>query len=124
MFNYIQLINVNAHIGSSKQCWMTLTSRFIFGFRKGITLINIGYTSFHLRRSILFVKKLVSKGGTIIINSLYCKTHIGLINRFYNIGQIVAPDDWIGGYLSNFRNLKKKLLEKKSLDLLLPFLLI
>jgi|694.fasta_scaffold20350_6 ribosomal protein S2 len=114
MFQSIQLINVSAHIGSSKQCWMTLTSRFVSGFRKGITIINLSYTSFHLRRALLFVQGLVSKNGIIIINTLYINTHMYLINRFYTIGQIVAPNDWIGGYLSNYRNLKKKVISKKK----------
>lgn len=113
MFKPSQLINVGAHIGSSKQCWNTLTSRFISGFRNGITLININYTSYHLRRALLFVKKVSSKGGVIIINSLYINTHIDIINRFYNLGQIVAPGDWIGGYLSNYRNLKSKIISKR-----------
>lgn len=113
MFQSLQLVNVGAHIGSSKQCWITLTSRFIFGFRNNITLINLNYTTFHLRRALLFVKKTVSKGGRIMINSLYVKTHSGLINRFYQIGQVVAPNDWIGGYLSNYRNLKVKLVSKR-----------
>jgi ribosomal protein S2 len=105
---------VGAHIGSSKQCWITLTTRFVSGFRKGITLINVSYTTFHLRRALLFVQKIISKNGIIIINTLYTNTHIYLINRFYNMGQIVAPGDWIGGYLSNYRNLKKKIICKKK----------
>lgn len=113
MFKPIQLINVGAHIGSSKQCWNTLTSRFVSGFRKGITLVNISYTSYHLRRALFFVKKITSKGGVIIINSLYINTHIDLINRFYNMGQVVAPGDWIGGYLSNYRNLRTKIISKR-----------
>ncbi len=113
MFKPSQLINVGAHIGSSKQCWNTQTSRFISGFRKGITLINLNYTSYHLRRALLFVKKVTSKGGIIMVNSLYLNTHIDIINKFYNMGQIVAPGDWIGGYLSNYRNLKTKVISKR-----------
>ncbi len=113
IFRPTQLINVGAHIGSSKQCWNTLTSRFISGYRKGITLINLGYTSYHLRRALLFVKGTTSKGGIVIVNSLYINTHIAIINKLYSMGQIVAPGDWIGGYLSNYRNLKTKIISKR-----------
>jgi small subunit ribosomal protein S2 len=108
------MLKNGVHIGHHVSKWNSETGPFILGNRGNIHIIDLEKTIISFRKTLNFVSELSARGGTILF--------ISTINDFSNIVQKNARKcnqpyinrRWIGGLLTNFTHIKKKLYNPKG----------
>jgi len=105
-FGLKQLFSYNVHLGHHKTRWNPQVSPFLYGIRNNVHIINLEYTFYMLRRSLYFIKEIIANRGNILFLNLTIGTYKYLLKKLNKTGQFVANFKYIGGLLTNFRNVK------------------
>lgn len=103
------------HFGHATAKWNPKMKKYLFGQRQGIHIFDLRKTFEALDNALLFIKKLVADGRMI----LFVNTKQQAIDLVTNIaketGMPYVNQKWIGGLLTNFQTIKKRI--KCLLDL-------
>lgn len=103
------LLDSGVHLGHNKKKWNPEVSKYIYGIRDDIHIINLEYTVVLLRRALRFVNKIAYNHGTLLFvatddtTSNVMKSAAILCNQPYINGK------WLGGTLTNYTVLINKL---------------
>lgn len=108
------MLKNGVHIGHHTSKWNPETSSYLLGHRGNIHIIDLEKTIISFRKALRFLSELSSRGGSILF--------ISTINDFSSIIQKSATKcnqpyvnrRWIGGLLTNFTHIKKKLHDPKG----------
>ncbi len=110
-----QLFDAGAHFAYTKARRHPSAKSFIFGVKNKIEIFDLEKTSESLSRALEFVKEIGSTGGTILFVGgksearEAIKAGAGTINMPYVAGR------WIGGTLTNFPEIRKRVLKLETL---------
>jgi small subunit ribosomal protein S2 len=103
------------HFGHKTQKWNPKMKKYIYGKLKDIHVINLVKTEKLLEEALIFIKKIVSEGKTIllvgtkdqavnVIKKMGDKTKMPYINH-----------KWIGGFLTNYSTIRTRIKYLKKL---------
>jgi small subunit ribosomal protein S2 len=108
------------HFGHKRQKWNPKMKKFIYGKLKDIHVINLVKTEKLLEEALIFIKKIVSEGKTILLVG----TKDQAVNVIKKMGDSTKMPyinhKWIGGFLTNYSTIRtrirylKKLKEQKE----------
>lgn len=112
-----QLFEAGGHLGHRKDKTDASMHPFIFRIQNRISIINLDKTVVNIAEALEFISDLSSKGKTI----LYVGTKNPEIAEIIKKGATKAKspyvvERWIGGLLTNFKNVKIKIDEIKKLE--------
>nr|NP_044803.1 ribosomal protein S2 [Reclinomonas americana]AAD11918.1 ribosomal protein S2 [Reclinomonas americana] len=108
------MLRNGVHIGHHVNKWNSETGPYLLGQRGNIHIIDLEKTLFLLRKTLSFVSELSSRGGSILfISTMYDFSNIVEENA-KKCGQPYVNRRWIGGLLTNFTHIKKKLRNPKG----------
>ena len=109
-----KMFDAGAHYGYSKTRRHTSVSSFIYTTKNKTDIINLEKTKEMLEKATAFVKELGSKKKTI----LFIGTKPEAQNIIKNTAEILnmpyVVERWIGGTLSNFSEIKKRITELEN----------
>jgi len=105
-FGLKQLFSYNVHLGYHKSRWNPAVVPFLYGTRNNVHIINLEYTYYMLRRALYFIRELVANRGNILFVNLSLGTYKYLRQKISRTGQFIVNFKYIGGLLTNFRNVK------------------
>ena len=113
-----QLLESGVHFGHQTKRWNPKMKRFIFTERNGIYIIDLTQTLGYIDRAYDFVKETVSHGGTIMFVGTKRQAQESIVEQATRVGMPYVTERWLGGMLTNFQTVYKRLQRLKELELI------
>ena len=113
-----QLLEAGAHFGHQTKRWNPKMKRFIFTERNGIYIIDLTQTLPYIDRAYDFVKQTVAHGGSIMFVGTKRQAQEAIIEQATRVGMPYVTERWLGGMLTNFQTVYKRIQRLKELEAL------
>ncbi|MEO7124741.1 MAG: 30S ribosomal protein S2 [Nakamurella sp.] len=111
-----QLLDAGVHFGHQTRRWNPKMKRFIFTERNGIYIIDLQQTLGYIDRAYDFVKSTVAHGGTILFVGTKRQAQEAIAGEAIRVHMPYVNQRWLGGMLTNFTTVHKRLLRLKDLE--------
>ena len=111
-----QLLDSGVHFGHQTRRWNPKVKRFILTERSGIHIIDLQQSLSYIDRAYDFVKETVARGGTILFVGTKKQAQEILAEQATRVGQPFVNQRWLGGLLTNFQTVSKRLARMKELE--------
>jgi small subunit ribosomal protein S2 len=112
-----QLLDSGVHFGHQTRRWNPKVKRFILTERSGIHIIDLQQSLAYIDTAYDFVKETVARGGTILFVGTKKQAQEAVAEQAKRVGQPYVNQRWLGGLLTNFQTVHKRLNRLKELDL-------
>jgi small subunit ribosomal protein S2 len=113
-----QLLESGVHFGHQTRRWNPKMKRFIFTERNGIYIIDLQQSLSFIDRAYDFVKETVAHGGTVLFIGTKKQAQEPIAEQATRVGMPYVNQRWLGGMLTNFQTVHKRLQRLKELELL------
>jgi small subunit ribosomal protein S2 len=90
--------------------------RFIFAERNGIYIIDLQQSLDFIDRAYEFIKETVAHGGTVLYVGTKKQAQEAIAEQARRVGMPFVNQRWLGGMLTNFSTVYKRLQRLKELD--------
>ncbi|MBP7770810.1 MAG: 30S ribosomal protein S2 [Candidatus Pacebacteria bacterium] len=104
-----KLFSVGAHFGYSPSRRHPSTSAYIFGAKGGVELFDLEQVAKLLSDSLEFVAKLAGERKTILFVGGKAEAREAVVRAAERLNQPYCAGRWIGGSLTNFQEIKRRL---------------
>ncbi|SDQ76281.1 30S ribosomal protein S2 [Quadrisphaera sp. DSM 44207] len=111
-----QLLESGVHFGHQTRRWNPKMKRFIFTERNGIYIIDLQQSLAHIDRAYEFIKQTVSHGGSVLFVGTKKQAQEPLAQQAARVGMPYVNQRWLGGMLTNFSTVSKRLQRMKELE--------
>ncbi|NYE20154.1 30S ribosomal protein S2 [Microbacterium immunditiarum] len=111
-----QLLDSGVHFGHQTRRWNPKVKRFILTERSGIHIIDLQQSLAYIDKAFEFVKETVAHGGTILFVGTKKQAQEVLAEQATRVGQPYVNQRWLGGLLTNFATVSKRLARMKELE--------
>jgi small subunit ribosomal protein S2 len=111
-----QLLDSGVHFGHQTRRWNPKMKRFIFTERSGIYIIDLQQSLGYIDKAYDFVKETVAHGGTILFVGTKKQAQESISEQATRVGQPYVNQRWLGGLLTNFQTVSKRLARMKELE--------
>lgn len=111
-----QLLDSGVHFGHQTRRWNPKMKRFIFAERSGIYIIDLQQSLGYIDNAYEFVKQTVAHGGTILFVGTKKQAQEAIAEQATRVGQPYVNQRWLGGLLTNFQTVSKRLSRMKELE--------
>ena len=110
------LLDSGVHFGHQTRRWNPKMKRFIFTERNGIYIIDIQQTLGYIDQAYEFVKQTVAHGGSIMFIGTKRQAQEVIAEQATRVGMPYVNQRWLGGMLTNFQTVYKRLERLKELE--------
>src|ERR687884_1940571 len=110
------LLDSGVHFGHQTRRWNPKMKRFIFTERNGIYIIDIQQTLGYIDQAYEFVKQTVAHGGSIMFIGTKRQAQEAIAEQATRVGMPYVNQRWLGGMLTNFQTVFKRLERLKELE--------
>ncbi len=104
-----QLLEAGVHFGHQTRRWNPKMKPFIFAERNGIHIIDLAQTVKHLESSLDFVRETVAHGEYVLFVGTKKQAQEPIAQEATRAGQPFVNKRWLGGMLTNFTTIKKRI---------------
>jgi len=111
-----QLLESGVHFGHQTRRWNPKMKRFIFTERNGIYIIDLQQSLDYIDRAYDFIKETVAHGGTILYVGTKKQAQEAIAEQARRVGMPFVNQRWLGGMLTNFGTVFKRLQRLKELE--------
>ncbi|WP_460954668.1 30S ribosomal protein S2 [Parasphingorhabdus pacifica] len=111
-----QLLDSGVHFGHQTRRWNPKMKRYIFTERNGIYIIDLQQTLSYIDAAYDFVKQTVAHGGTILFVGTKKQAQEAIAEQALRVGMPYVNQRWLGGMLTNFQTVHKRLQRLKELE--------
>jgi len=111
-----ELLDSGVHFGHQTRRWNPKMKRFIFAERNGIYIIDIQQSLALIDSAYDFIKDTVAKGGHILFVGTKKQAHQPIIEQAARVGMPYVTERWLGGMLTNFPTVYKRIQRLKELE--------
>lgn len=113
-----ELLDSGVHFGHQTRRWNPKMKRYIFTERNGIYIIDIQQSLALIDQAYDFVKDAVAKGGHILFVGTKKQAQEPIISQAARVGMPHVTERWLGGMLTNFPTVYKRVQRLKELEAL------
>jgi small subunit ribosomal protein S2 len=113
-----QLLESGVHFGHQTKRWNPKMKRYIFTERNGIYIIDLQQTLSYIDRAYEFVRETVAHGGTILFIGTKKQAQEAIAEQASRVGMPYVKERWLGGMLTNFQTVYKRLQRLKELEMI------
>ena len=113
-----QLLESGVHFGHQTRRWNPKMKRFIFNERNGIYIIDLQQSLTYIDRAYEFIRETVSHGGSVMFIGTKRQAQEPVAEQATRVGMPYVNQRWLGGMLTNFTTVFKRLQRLKELELL------
>jgi len=113
-----QLLESGVHFGHQTRRWNPKMKRFILTERNGIYIIDLQQTLTYIDNAYEFVKQTVAHGGTILFIGTKKQAQEAIAEQARRVGMPYVNQRWLGGMLTNFQTVYKRLQRLKELEVI------
>jgi small subunit ribosomal protein S2 len=111
-----QLLEAGVHFGHQTRRWNPKMKRFIYGERNGTYIIDLKKTTESIERTYAFLRDTVAKGGTVLFVGTKKQAQESIKTQAERVGMPYVNYRWLGGMLTNFTTIYKRLQRLKELE--------
>lgn len=111
-----QLLDSGVHFGHQTRRWNPKVKRFILTERSGIHIIDLQQSLAYIDKAYDFVKETVAHGGTVLFVGTKKQAQEAVAEQATRVGQPYVNQRWLGGLLTNFQTVSKRLARMKELE--------
>jgi small subunit ribosomal protein S2 len=111
-----QLLDSGVHFGHQTRRWNPKVKRFILTERSGIHIIDLQQSLSYIDKAYEFVKETVAHGGTVLFVGTKKQAQEVIAEQAMRVGQPYVNQRWLGGLLTNFSTVSKRLARMKELE--------
>ncbi len=111
-----QLLESGVHFGHQTRRWNPKMKRFIFTERNGIYIIDLQQSLSYIDSAYEFVKETVAHGGSILFVGTKKQAQEPVQEQATRVGMPYVNQRWLGGMLTNFQTVNKRLQRLKELE--------
>ena len=111
-----QLLDSGVHFGHQTRRWNPKMKRFIFAERNGIYIIDLQQSLSYIDAAYAFVKETVAKGGQVLFVGTKKQAQEAIAEQATRVGMPYVNQRWLGGMLTNFGTISKRISKMKELE--------
>ena len=111
-----QLLDSGVHFGHQTRRWNPKMKRFILTERSGSHIIDLQQSLQYIDKTYDYVKETVAHGGTILFVGTKKQAQGSIEEQAQRVGQPYVNQRWLGGLLTNFQTVSKRLARMKELE--------
>src|SRR3984885_2757266 len=111
-----QLLESGVHFGHQTRRWNPKMKRFIFTERNGIYIIDLQQSLEFIDRAYDFIRETVAHGGAVLYVGTKKQAQEAIAEQARRIGMPYVNQRWLGGMLTNFGTVYKRLQRLKELE--------
>jgi small subunit ribosomal protein S2 len=111
-----QLLESGVHFGHQTRRWNPKMKRYIFTERNGIYIIDLQQSLDYIDRAYEFIRETVAHGGTILYVGTKKQAQEAIAEQARRVGMPYVNQRWLGGMLTNFSTVYKRLQRLKELE--------
>ncbi|WP_420099906.1 30S ribosomal protein S2 [Corynebacterium sp.] len=111
-----ELLDAGVHFGHQTRRWNPKMKRFIFTDRNGIYIIDLQQTLTFIDEAYEFVKETVAHGGNVLYVGTKKQAQEAIATEAERVGMPYVNHRWLGGMLTNFQTVAKRLHRLKELQ--------
>ena len=111
-----QMLEAGVHFGHQTRFWNPKMAQYIFGERNKIHIINLEKTQPLYTEAANFVKSVIADGGTVLFVGTKRSAREAVQREATRSGQPFVNQRWLGGMLTNFSTVHKRLQRMKELE--------
>jgi small subunit ribosomal protein S2 len=113
-----QLLASGVHFGHQTRRWNPKMKRFILTERNGIYIIDLQQSLSYIDTAYDFIKETVAHGGSILFVGTKKQAQEAVAEQATRVGMPYVNQRWLGGMLTNFSTVHKRLQRLKELELI------
>jgi small subunit ribosomal protein S2 len=111
-----QLLESGVHFGHQTRRWNPKMKRFIMTERNGIYIIDLRQTLDYIEKAYEFIRNTVAEGGTVMFVGTKKQAQEAIAEQAARVGMPYVNHRWLGGMLTNFQTVYKRLQRMKELE--------
>ncbi len=111
-----QLLESGVHFGHQTRRWNPKMKRFILTERNGIYIIDLQQSLDYIDRAYEFIKETVAHGGSVLYVGTKKQAQEAIAEQARRVGMPYVNQRWLGGMLTNFATVYKRLQRLKELE--------
>ncbi len=111
-----ELLEAGVHFGHQTKRWNPKMKPFIFGQRNGIYIIDLQQTVHRAKAAVDFVTRVASEGGTVLFVGTKRQAQEAIQEEAARCGMPYVNTRWLGGTLTNFQTIKKRIERLRYLE--------
>jgi len=111
-----QLLESGVHFGHQTRRWNPKMKRFIMTERNGIYIIDLQQSLTYINNAFEYVKETVAHGGTVLFVGTKKQAQEPIADQATRVGMPYVNHRWLGGMLTNFNTISKRLTRLKELE--------
>ncbi|MEI6509717.1 MAG: 30S ribosomal protein S2 [bacterium] len=110
------LLEAGVHFGHQTRRWNPKMRKFIFTERNGIYIIDLQLTVQRLDHAYAFIKSVSAEGRTVLFVGTKKQAQEAVRSEAERCGMFFVNERWLGGTLTNFKTLKRRLERLEELE--------
>ncbi len=103
------LLEAGVHFGHQTRRWNPKMSRYIFTERNGIYIIDLQKTVVEIEKAYAFMREVVAQGGEVLFVGTKKQAQESIESEAKRCGMHYINQRWLGGLLTNFETIKKRI---------------
>ena len=111
-----QLLESGVHFGHQTRRWNPKMKRFILTERNGIYIIDLQQSLEFIDRAYEFISETVAHGGSVLYVGTKKQAQEAIAEQARRVGMPFVNQRWLGGMLTNFSTVYKRLQRLKELE--------
>jgi small subunit ribosomal protein S2 len=111
-----QLLESGVHFGHQTRRWNPKMKRYILTERNGIYIIDLQQSLSYIDRAYEFIRETVAHGGTVMYVGTKKQAQEAIAEQARRVGMPFVNQRWLGGMLTNFSTVYKRLQRLKELE--------
>ena len=111
-----QLLDAGVHFGHQTKRWNPKMKKYILTDRSGIYIIDLQQSVELIDQAYNYVRDLVANGGSIMFVGTKKQAQEVVSSEALRVGQPFINQRWLGGLLTNFNTVNKRIARMKELE--------
>lgn len=111
-----QLLEAGVHFGHQTRRWNPKMAKYIFTERNGIYIIDLQKTVRKVDEAYEFVRNVAEDGKTVLFVGTKKQAQEAVKEEAIRSGQYFVNERWLGGMLTNFQTIQKRIHRLKELE--------
>lgn len=111
-----QLLEAGVHFGHQTRRWNPKMKKYIFTERNGIYIIDLQKTVKKVDEAYNFIKGIAENGGNVLFVGTKKQAQESVKDEAIRSGQFFINERWLGGTLTNFGTIRKRINRLKSIE--------
>ena len=113
--NMKELLQAGVHFGHQTQRWNPKMDNYIYGDKSGIHILDLRITYDAIEKAEDFVQKIVANGGKVLFVGTKPQAQNVIQEQAESAGMPFVNHRWLGGMLTNFKTIIKRVIYLKEL---------